>query len=181
VVVWRSSVVDHWGSSSDERRATYPCDGLIEDADVVFRAVDVDAPTPLLFRWMCQLRRAPYSYDWIDNLGRQSPRHLSDGLDDLEVGQHFMTIFRLISFDAGSSITLSSSSAMFGRVVCTYKAIPIEAGQSRLVVKLIFSAPPGLRGWITRRVLPAGDLLMMRKQLLTLKRLVERDSLQLGL
>jgi hypothetical protein len=92
-----------------------------------------------------------------------------------------MTIFRLISFDAGSSITLSSSSAMFGRVVCTYKAIPIEAGQSRLVVKLMFSAPPGLRGWITRRVLPAGDLLMMRKQLLTLKRLVERDSLQLGL
>ncbi len=173
--MWRSSVIDTWGSSPDERRAPYPCDGLIDDADVVFRAVDVDAPTPLLFRWMCQLRQAPYSYDWIDNLGRRSPQHLVEGIDRLEVGQRFMTIFRLVSFVPGRSITLSSTTRLFGRVVCTYRAVPID-DQSRLVVKLMFSTPPGPPGWITRQVLPAGDLLMMRKQLLTLKRLAERDA-----
>jgi hypothetical protein len=60
--------------------------------------------------------------------------------------------------------------------VVTYKVVPVDANRSRLVVKLIFSGPGGLLGWMARRILPAGDLLMMRKQLLTLKALAERDG-----
>ena len=174
------SVIETWGSAPHEREASYPCDALVDDPDVVFRALDVDAPTGLVFRWLCQLRKAPYSYDWIDNLGRRSPRQLIEGLDHLEVGQPFMTIFRLVSFQAGSSITLDSTTALFGRVAGTYKIVPIGMNRSRLVVKLIFSSLPGIRGWITSRILPAGDLIMMRKQLLTLKALAERDAQPLG-
>jgi len=171
------SVVEAWGSSVQERAAAYPCDGLIDHPDrVLFRAVDVSAPAGVVFRWLCQLRVAPYSYDWIDNLGRRSPRHLIAGLDQLEVGQRFMSIFRLVSFDEGRSILLDSTTRLFGRVVTTYEAFPTSTGRTRLVVKLAFVAPQGLLGSAMRWLLPAGDLVMMRKQLLTLKGLAEGDG-----
>lgn len=172
-----SSAVETWGSSQAERDAVYPCDGLIDRADgVLFRGVDVDAPVDIVFRWLCQLRVAPYSYDWIDNLGRRSPRQLTPGLDRLEVGQRFMTIFRLVSFEDRRSITLVSTTLVFGRVVLTYAVVPTVAQRSRVVVKVIFASPRGVLGSVTRRLLPAGDLVMMRKQLHTLKALAERDG-----
>jgi hypothetical protein len=175
--VHRLSVVGDWGSTAEDRAASYPCDGLVERPDiVVFRAVDVAAPAPLVFRWLCQLRAAPYSYDWIDNFGRKSPQMLTPGLDELEVGQPFMTIFRLVAFDSGSTITLDSSTPFFGRVVGTYRVVPTVIGQSHLVAKLLVVAPRGPLGPIVRHLLPVGDLVMMRKQLLTLKLLAERTA-----
>ena len=171
------SVVESWGSTATERAGSYPCDRLIEHPDgVVFRAVDIAAPPALVFRWLCQLRIAPYSYDWIDNLGRRSPARLHEGLDQLEVGQRFMTIFRLVTFEHGRSITLDSTTALFGRVVGSYVVVPAGADHSRLVVKLLLATRRTLWGTIMRALLPPGDLVMMRKQLLTLKALAERDT-----
>ena len=179
----RASIVEHWGTSADERDAVFPCDALVEHPDgTLFRGVDVEAPPGVVFRWLCQLRVAPYSYDWIDNLGRRSPRRLVPGLEALEVGQRFMTVFRLVSFEDGRSITVSSSTAAFGRVAVTYSLVPVsrEAQGCRLVAKVLFESPRGLIGRIGRLVLPACDLIMMRKQLLTLKALSERGDGQNG-
>jgi hypothetical protein len=173
----RCSTVDEWGSTPAERADTYPCDGRIAEPDaVLFRAVDVAAPAPLVFRWLCQLRVAPYSYDWIDNLGRRSPQELTDGLEELEVGQTVCTIFRLAHFEPGRSITLDSTTPWFGRVVITYRVEPVGPDASRLVAKLAFRGPQNLYGRVMRAVLPAGDLVMMRRQLLNLRDLAERDA-----
>jgi hypothetical protein len=173
----RPSTVETWGTFLHERTTAFPCDGLIERPDgALYRGVDVAASTELVFRWLCQLRVAPYSYDWVDNLGVRSPRQLVPGLDELEVGQRFMTIFHLVSFENGRSITLDSTAAAFGRVVATYTVVPADAERCRLVVKVVYKSPRGLVGRALQTLLPAGDLIMMRKQLLTLKALSERDA-----
>ena len=96
-----------WGSTAAERRRWFPCDDVLPDAqDAYYRAVDVQAAPEIVFRWLCQMRAAPYSYDLIDNFGRPSPDELTPGLDDLEVGQTFMTIFELAEFARDRHLTL---------------------------------------------------------------------------
>lgn len=166
-----------WGSTEEERAAAYPCDRyLAEPDDQLWRAIDVAAPPAVLFRWLCQLRAAPYSYDWIDNLGRRSPRELTPGLDELAEGQRVMTIFRLIEFERDRHITLmlERGKGMFGQLAMTYAVHPAPGG-SRLVAKLVVKRPRGV-GRVLSPLLPAGDLVMMKKQLRTLKELAERDQ-----
>jgi hypothetical protein len=80
-----------------------------------------------------------------------------------------------VSFEQGSSITLDSTSRLFGRVALTYRISPGSAA-CRLIAKLMVAVPPGPLGLVNRHLLPAGDLIMMRKQLRTLKALAERDA-----
>ena len=164
------SVAHTWGSTAEERALEFPCDECLSNVDtVLFRAVDVNATPAVVFRWLCQLRVAPYSYDWIDNLGRRSPRTLTSGLENLEVGQRVMTIFELASFERDRHITVvmrrKRSRKLFGDIAVTYLVRP-----GRLVVKLVGLCGPRWK----REALAWGDLIMMRKQLLTLKRLMER-------
>jgi len=154
-----------------------PCDTALPDADETYgRAVDVDAPPERVFRWLCQLRAAPYSYDWIDNGGRTSPRNLTDGLEDLAVGQRVMTIFTLTHFAYGQHVTLrmnTGDARLFGAISVTYAALPLGDNRTRLYARLRVRYPRSVRGWLMRWLLPLGDAIMMRKQLITLKYLAE--------
>ena len=78
------SLSQTWGTDSQERQLNFPCDHFISTPDAaVFRGVTIHAQPEIIFRWLCQMRVAPYSYDWIDNGGRQSPRELVPGLEQL--------------------------------------------------------------------------------------------------
>jgi hypothetical protein len=180
VAAW-PELVHIWGTSEAERLRPYPCDEMLRDPDqVMFRAVDVEAPQGHVFRWLCQLRLAPYSYDWIDNFGRQSPRRLVPGLDELETGQTFMRIFELAGFEPGTSITLVSDTPRGVRSVVSYVAEPHGPAGSRLLVKYgVEYSRPRLAAPL-RLVLPPGDLIMMRRQLLNLKRLAEASLAETG-
>lgn len=170
---------DNWGATTHERAMAFPCDSHFPGADArCHRAVDVDAPAAVLFRRLCQLRVAPYSYDRIDNLGRRSPRELTPGLEHLEVGQRFMTVFELVEFEPERHITLvlDRGRRLFGNLAVTYLVIPHDDGHSRLVVRLAATHARGPIGTLALRLLAAADLVMMRRQLLTLKELAERDA-----
>lgn len=157
----------------------FPCDPHLPGADdACFRALTVDAPAPVVFRWLCQLRLAPYSYDWVDNWGRRSPRELVPGVEELETGQRVMAIFRLVEFEADRHLTLVLVRArrLLGDVAVSYVVVPDDGDRCRLVVKLLVNHPgPAVLRPLVRWVGPLGDLVMMRRQLLNLKGLAEQE------
>jgi hypothetical protein len=170
-----------WGATPQERQQEYPCDRqLVEIDQALFRAINVEAPVGVVFRWLCQLRAAPYSYDWIDNFGRKSPRQLVPGMEDLAPGQRVMSIFRLAAYEPDRHLTLVMDAPRalraFGAVAGTYQVSPRSKRSCRLVAKLVVRYPRSVYGACLRRLLPWGDFIMMRKQLLTLKRLAEQTA-----
>lgn len=162
----------NWGATRAEQTEPLPCDPLLPAASSrLHRVVSVHAPVELLYRWVCQLSVAPYSYDWIDNRCRPSPRRLVPGSDPLRVGQRFMVILRLAAFERDDHLTLINR-----RTAVTYATRPTPGG-SRLLVRMLFAPPGGRVGAaVLAAPLAAGDLVMMRRQLLNLKRLAERDA-----
>ncbi|MFI9152065.1 hypothetical protein [Streptomyces sp. NPDC053367] len=169
-----------WGARPDELSAGYPCDVLLPGpAEEWFRAVSVRADRSTVFRWLCQLKVAPYSYDSLDNFGRRSPRTLTPGAEVLERGQRVMTIFRLTDFEADRHLTMLLDTPWarraFGDFAISYTVHDDGPGTTRLVVKMRVRHR-GPLGWVHGRVMVWGDLLMMRRQLLTLGRLAERTG-----
>lgn len=169
-----------WGTNEAEQALPFACDSYLQEPDdAYFRAIDVDAPPAAVYRWLCQLRVAPYSYDWIDNLGRRSPHTLTPGLERLERGQRVMTIFELVEFEPDRHLTirLRRASLLFGEVAGTYLLQPAGVDRCRLLVKLLMRHSRRLPAWRLRQaVMPSLDLVMMRKQLLTIKRYAEYSN-----
>lgn len=165
--------INHWGSRPQERALAYPCDKWLSDPHhSLFRAVTIQATPQHLYRWLCQLKLAPYSYDWVDNLGRQSPRQLVPGCENPVLGQTMMTLFQLVEFQANQHLTMACNNWLTGHIVISYVILD-HGDHCRLVAKLNIRYPRGPLGWLGRLLLPACDLVMMRKQLLNLKGLAE--------
>ena len=168
-----------WGVSRAEARRPYAADHLIDGTMLsLTRAISVAAPPEHTWRWLCQIAVAPYSYDWIDNRGHRSPRTLTPGADRLELGQPMAVVFELVAFDPPhqwTALTTRRGRRLFGPVAMTYAAEPLGDDASRIVCR-ISVAQDGPVGWTRSRLLAWGDLVMMRKQLLTLKKLAEREA-----
>ena len=171
-------IVRIWGTTVEERKAPFPCDELLPDySEAYFRAISVQAEPPVVFRWLCQLRVAPYSYDWIDNRGRQSPRVLTPGLERLSLGQPFMKIFDLAAFELNRHLTLRlRKPGLFPPLAASYLVSTGSSHDCRLLVKLVVRLRPELRDRLAASLLPWLDWIMMRRQLLSLKELSESTA-----
>ena len=178
-----------WNVTGAERTAEYPCDVHAgTDWMTVLRGIDVAAPVPVTFRWVCQLKVAPYSYDWIDNRGRRSPRDLTPGAEFLELGQQMMsgTITDFAIDDHITGVATPAAQKFIGPITMSYVVHPSTAGRpgsrlpgSRLLVCLRIGGT-GVARRMAREALLWGDLLMMRKQLLVLKECAERTARDTG-
>ena len=160
--------------------AGLPTPEVAPGSRLAVRAIAMEAPREVGFLWLCQMRRAPYSYDWLDNFGRRSPRRADPSLTDLAVGQSFMTIFELTDFTDSESLTLRMKAdrpaRIFGAITLHYRVETTTGSRSQLVAALWMPPIGRVLGKTLRYLLAWGDLLMMRKQLLTLAVLAERDA-----
>jgi hypothetical protein len=167
---------DRWGVSTSEILRSYPCDAFVASPTLqAWRGVRVEAPAAAVWPWVAQVRIAPYSYDWIDNRGRRSPRELV-GLPEPQVGDRFTTVAgrrevgRIVSVDPGRQLTGSIGSAFM-----SYVLVPQQPDVTRLLLKLVVRTSR----WAALG-LSAGDLIMARRQLLNLKQLAEHHQHQTG-
>lgn len=175
-----------WQTTPEETLQHFSCDGFLKDPDdVLFRAISIAADPAAVFDWLCQLRVAPYSYDWIDNGFKKSPRQIDPALRRLESGQVFVGIFKLLDFRLDEFITLGTFDAKtesyFGKVVLTYairKPVRSDPGgpHCRLVAKLLVKRNQRGIFKILAPFLPLGDWIMIQKQLRTLRDLAEGKS-----
>lgn len=160
-------IADRWGVTRAETERHYPCDDVVPDpAWQAWRGVTVEAPADRVWPWVRQLRLAPYSYDWIDNLGRRSPRVLRE-LAEPEVGDPFTAtagrpVGRVVAVVPGEHLT-----ATIMGVHMTY-LLASHGDRTRLLLKLASGS-----GRLLGPLFALGDLVMARKQLLTLKALAE--------
>jgi hypothetical protein len=167
-----------WGVTEEETLLEYPADklGMIHH-EALWRGITINAPAAIVFRWLLQLKVAPYSYDLLDNLGRESPRVLTPGLENLKQGQTFMFVFRLTGFEKDKSLTMTlRPGSILGDGGISYLILESGDGSVRLLAKLLIRHAPGPLGWPARLLLAPGDLVMMRKQFLTIKQLAEEQA-----
>ena len=159
---------DRWGVSAADVAKSYPCDDFVSRAAVqAWRGVSVAAPSAIVWPWVAQIRLAPYSYDWIDNVGRQSPQQLR-ALPDPVPGEPFTTaagrrIGRVLSAAPGREFT-----GTIAGVFISYVLEPDDQG-TRLLMKLVAA-----RGRWFAPLFSVGDLVMARRQLLNIKALAEQ-------
>lgn len=162
---------DRWGVTDAETRRAYGCDAVLPRAPLqAWRGVTVQAPPDVVWAWVRQLRLAPYSYDWVDNLGRRSPRERS-ALPEPEPGEVFMRamgrdVGRVVAVEPGRELT-----ARIGPSLMSYRIEPLGPTRSRLLLKLVSRGVRPLTD-----LLCLGDLPMARKQLLTLRELAEAEA-----
>ncbi len=169
-----------WGARPEDFDLVFPGDGYIPEphSQPYYRAVDIDAPRPVVWRWLCQLAIAPYSYDWIDNWGRQSPRELTPGLENLEIGQRMVIIMELLEFEENEHLTfkICVGKKFWGHVGSTYRLVELPGDRCRLVNKVVVHRRDGFYRDIARSFFPWAELVMTRRQLLNMKELAEKTA-----
>ena len=161
---------DRWGVSEDEVRRRYGCDAFVDRPRLrAWRGVTVGASPEAVWARVRQVRLAPYSYDLVDNLGRRSPRELRD-VPEPRVGDPFT---RALGRDQGVVVAVDPGRELTARIMrafMSYAVVP-GAGGTRLLLKVV-----GDFGPVSAPLICLGDLVMARKQLLTLRALAEGDS-----
>lgn len=170
----------HWGATEEEVTRAMPGDDVVTRPTFdATRAVTVAARVDEIWPWLLQLgckRAGWYSYDWIDNLGIPSAKRIIPELQHVEVGDLVP-----ISPDGKAGLWVKSFEANQwllwgddkGDVTWLWQLNPIDDDHTRLITRVrlhyVWTSP----AIIFNLLLDVGDIIMMRKCMLGIKRRAE--------
>jgi len=143
------------------------------------RAVTINARPEAIWPWLVQMgtaRAGWYSYDWVDNLGRPSAERLIPELQHLEAGD-------LIPMSPDGKVGLWVKGLepdrwmlwwdKKGKVSWCWDLYPLDESRTRLISRVRIRYD-WLSPWIVfHLLLDIGDIVMMRKCMLGIKRRAE--------
>jgi hypothetical protein len=191
-----------WGATYDELTRSWPGDELSPNAaQVSTRAITIDAPADVVWRWLVQVgqdRAGFYSYTWLENLfgcgmprvERIVPEWQQRTLGDivwLARRDHYRGEARqkVVRIDGGRVLSLASPSD-WGRLVrresslggtWTFVLVPVDPHATRLIVRSRGPEAPTLAGrlfWLA--VFEPAHFIMERKMMLRIRQLAERSG-----
>jgi hypothetical protein len=148
----------------------------------LLRCIEIRATPSDIFIWLNQLRIAPYSYDFIDNGGRKSPRYIIENLPPLRINAHFLLAFHIFEFGQDSFIACRFCEPINPPVNLYMKGLYFEyritdhGDLAKLWCKI--------KGYHNRDISSRGfffifslvNKIMMRKQLKNIKKLAELSA-----
>lgn len=177
--------LESWGARPEEIAGPVVGDDICVNARVsATRCITIAAPPNEVFPWIRQMgfgRAGWYSYDWLDNLGRKSARRIHPEWQDISTGSLVPAgplSFIATNVEEPHSFVLKTSTKGLGKRLCfslAYELRP-DAHGTRLVTRMRAHVNfPG--GWLVEKFfLAPGDGVMVRKQLLTLQRIISATT-----
>ena len=170
-----------WGATDEEVRRPLPADERVPHPQLeTTRALTLDAPPEAVWPWLVQMgyrRGGWYSYDWLDNQGVPSARRVIPELQGLKVGDKLAPLeggFIVASLEPPRSMVLVSRDAR-GRDMMSWTFLleRLEGGRTRFIERIRGVYAHTLMGLLFYLAVEPADFVMMRKQMLNLKRRVE--------
>ena len=174
--------LETWGATPEEVSSAVVGDDLYPTARVsATRCITIAASPDEVYPWIRQMgfgRAGWYSYDLIDNLGKKSARSVNPDWQDIVTESPVPA--GPISFIAKyvqppTSLVLTVSPRGLGKRIKFSLAYELRTtnGGTRLVTRMRARVDLPAGRLIERLLLSPGDGVMVRKQLLTLRKVIE--------
>ncbi len=170
-----------WGATDEESLRPLPADELVARPHLeTTRALTIEAPPEAVWPWLVQMgyqRGGWYSYDWLDNQRIPSARRILPEFQNLKVGDKLAPMegaFTVAALAPPRSMVLVSRNKK-GRIAMswTFFLEPLEGGRSRFIERIRAVYDFNLAGLLLYLAVEPADFVMMRKQMLNLKRRAE--------
>jgi len=180
-----------WGATNDEQKRSLPGDHIVFAPTAnTTRAITIDASPADIWPWLVQMgkgRGGLYSYDWLDiafgyldqpSIERILPEYQSLKAGDvipIGRGESEKDDFYVHIADPFQALVIGANDLSFrDRVSWAMVLEPIGHEKTRLLVRVRYKFDPGMAGVLMNIVMEPASFLMLRKQMLTLKKLAER-------
>ena len=173
-------IFQYWGATAEEINSSVVGDDLCSDATVVAtRSITIGAAPQEVFPWIRQMgfgRAGWYSYDWLDNLGRKSASTIHDEWQSVEAGDKIPSgpisfIAAIVDAPRHFVLEIKSSGNKCPKMHFTlaYELRDDPQG-TRLVTRMRSRINLPLGSLFEKLILAPGDGIMLRRQLLNIKK-----------